>query len=131
MLCEYPIYSGSEMIGTACITQEGLYYKIRCRCCLSGEVIYKVMITGADFCEDLGVCVPVDGGFGLCTRIPVKRIAEKQLHFCAVPRHKKGMQKTFAVVEGSPFAYIAKLEKAFLVRKGGDPMIVFADDQAC
>lgn len=129
MLCEHPIYSGSEEIGTACMTQEGLYYKIKCRCTLTGEIIYKVMITGNDFCEDLGVCVPMDGSFGVCTRIPVKRIAGKQIHFCAVPRHKKVVQKTFAVVEGSPFAYIAKLEEAFLVKKEGYPMIAFTDDQ--
>ncbi len=128
MLQSYPILSGTQTIGTAYVTQEGLYYRICCKCQLTGEVIYKIVINGHNFSEDLGVCVPTDGAFGVCTRIPTKRIRGDEFVFLAVPRHQKMNIKRVVVVEGSPFAYLSLLESAYLLHEDGQAWIAI-DDQ--
>ena len=124
----YPIFAGSEPIGTAKITREGLYYRLDCRCALSGDVWYKVLITGDDVYEDLGVCVPFGNEFGVCTKVPAKRLEGKTYRFCAVPRHGTHTKNVVAVTEGSPFDYISKLESAVLMKKEGQFFISFPKD---
>jgi len=122
----YPIFAGSEEIGTAIITRDGLYYSIDCRCSLSGDILYKVLISGDGWNEDLGICVPMDGVFGIHTKISAKRLTGKRICFLAVPRHGAFTHDVFAVTEGSPFGYISKLENAFLIKKDSRYYITFS-----
>ena len=126
MTGEYPILAGNEAIGTATVTREGLYYRLECHCTLSGEVLYKVLITGDGLHEDLGICVPQGNGFGMRTKVPVKRLAGKCIRFLAVPRHGNFTHDVFVVTEGSPFDYISKLENAFLVKRDGQYYIALS-----
>ena len=75
----YNITIGDHVVGQATAERKGLYYHFSCNCKLSGEVIYRVVVRCGDKEESLGVCIPGDEGFGLNTRLPVKRLGEGEL----------------------------------------------------
>ncbi len=120
------MFSGSQKIGTAQVAREGLYYRIHCNCSLSGDVLYKIILHGEQTQEDLGICVPMDGAFGIRTRIPIKRIGG-ELRFIAVPRHRELTDHFIPVENGSPFPYIDRLENAFLDIRNGQTGIALAE----
>lgn len=126
----YPVYFGSEQSGKVQVIKRGLYYRFVCRCILSGEVICRLHVrfgqTG-DW-ESLGVVVPMDDGFGLETSLPVKRFAQGTPQFRLLPKHEKPVSGTFIPISPEePFAYIARLKDAFLVRQGGQVGIMVED----
>lgn len=114
---EYCVLSGDASIGTACVKRCGLYYHIRCRCDLTGSAKYKVVLSCGDKQESLGLCVPVDGRFGLETHVPIKRIGEGEFTFRAVPKHAELQDRFEPVSEHEPFHYIARLGNAYLARR--------------
>ena len=120
---EYGITLGGQEIGKASLQRQGLYYAISCRCRLSGEVVYKVTVGCGEHTESLGILVPEGGAFVLNTRIPIKRLGEGELHFQAVPRHTELRGTFIPVSPESPFAYISRLENAFLEVRNGQPGI--------
>ena len=100
------------------VTWQGLYYHFLCRCELTGDVMCRLWVTCADKRESLGLVVPVDGGFGLNTSLPVKRLGEGELTFSLLPKHDKPAGKFIPISPEEPFAYIERLKKSYLVRKG-------------
>lgn len=115
----YDILLGAESIGKAQVEKEGLYYRISCRCRLSGEVPYKVHAACAGKCEDLGLLVPQNGAFALTTRLPIKRLGEGQLEFKAVPRHPKYEGEFIPISVEEPFSYLSRLENAYMQIRDG------------
>ena len=73
---EQELTFGSKSIGRVWAERQGLYYVFRCRCRLSGEAAFRLLATCGKNQEDLGILVPIDGGFGLDTRRPVKQLGE-------------------------------------------------------
>lgn len=120
----YDILLAEQPIGTAFVKREGLYYSFRCCCRLSGQVIYKLIVTCAEKQESLGICVPRGKDFGLETRLPVKRLGEGKLSFYAVPRHTELKGRFVPIRAEEPFAYIDKLQKAHLEIRGSQIGIV-------
>ena len=115
----FDIILGTESIGKAQVEKEGLYYRITCRCRLSGEVPYKVHAVCNEKCEDLGLLVPQSGAFTLTTRLPIKRLGEGQLQFKAVPRHTKTEGKFVPISADEPFSYLSRLENAYMQIRDG------------
>lgn len=76
MQWEYRI-AGAE--GTAQVERQGLYYRIRCL--LKTQNPCRVTARGSNGQADLGLTVPMPGGFGLETRIAVKHLGEGNLEF--------------------------------------------------
>lgn len=124
----FDIMLADQTIGTASVKREGLYYTFHCQCHLSGKVIYKLEVICGDKRENLGVCVPMDGAFGLVTRVPVKRLGEGKLSVRAVPRHPEGKGKFVPIRAEEPFAYIDRLQKAYIKRQEGQLGIVIPDE---
>ncbi len=120
----YDIILGTESIGKAQIEKEGLYYRIFCRCRLSGEVAYKVHVSCGEKSEDLGLLVPQSGAFVLTTRLPAKRLGEGQLKFRAVPRHPKLAGKFVPISADEPFSYLSRLENAYMHIRDGQIGVV-------
>ena len=85
----YGVYFGNRPVGKVQVTRQGLYYHFLCRCELTGDVMCRLWVTCADKRESLGLVVPVDGGFGLNTSLPVKRLGEGELTFSLLPKHDK------------------------------------------
>ncbi len=115
----YGVYFGKDPVGKVQVRRQGLYYYFACRCRISGDVVCRLQIRCGDTRENLGIPVPVEDGFGLNTKLPVKRLGQGKPEFFLVPRHEK-TEGTFApIYPDEPFAYIGRLKEAFLVKKDG------------
>lgn len=115
----YGVYFGSEPVGKVQVLRQGLYYSFHCRCRLTGSVMCRLEAACGDKRESLGVLVPMDGGFGLNTRLPVKRLGEGEFRFRILPRHDKPAEQFVPIYPEEPFAYIERLKDGFLARRDG------------
>ena len=124
----YPVYFGKEQAGKVQVIRQGLYCRFQCRCRLTGDVVCRLHVRCGDRWESLGVVVPMDGGFGLDTRLPAKRLGEGELAFQLLPKHETPLAGKFVPISPEePFAYIARLKESFLVRQGEQVGIVIRD----
>lgn len=116
----YEVLFGSVPAGKVQVLRQGLYYLFHCRCRLSGDVVCRLFVRRGDREESLGVVVPMGEGFGLDTRLPVKRLGEGAMEFRLVPKHDKAQGETFVpIAPEEPFAYLEKLKDAYLARRDG------------
>ena len=113
----YPVLQGGRAIGSATLTRQGLYYHICCRCRLSGEVMFRLILTQEDGQLDLGILTPMDGCFGLNSSISSKKLGKGDVAFSLRPRHPSAEEKCFPVSGDEPFTYLQELERAYLVRR--------------
>ncbi len=123
----YDVALGNQIIGSVRVIREGLYYHFCCVCCLSGDVMYQLTAVCNGKEISLGVCVPVPGGFGVDTRIPVKAVGEGDFSFYAVPKHSNLRGKFVAIRAEEPFAYIDRLMQSRLMIQNGDVGVWIAD----
>lgn len=72
----YDITFEAASVGTARMEKQGLYYRFVCRCRLPEKGLYRIHVICGDKREDLGICVPVDGSFGMDKMISAKRLGE-------------------------------------------------------
>lgn len=115
----YGVYFGKQMAGKVQVQRLGLYYRFQCRCQLSGDIVCRLSVRCGDKRESLGVVVPMDGSFGLDTKVPVKRLGEGEMMFSLVPKHEVEPGKFIPISPEEPFAYIARLKKGYLARRYG------------
>ena len=123
------VYFGSQLAGKVQVMRQGLYYRFQCRCKLTGEVVCRLAVTCGEKQENLGVVVPMDGGFGLDTKLPVKRLGEGNMEFTLIPKHEVSAEKFVPIYPEEPFAYIERLKEAFLVRKNGQAGVILKEMQ--
>lgn len=110
----YEVFLGNSPAGKVQIIRQGLYYRIICRCRISGAVVHKLYAVCGRRKEDLGIVVPVEGGFGTELRVPVKRFGEAVFSFHLRPKQEY-MEGSFApIFPEEPFSYIARLKESFL-----------------
>lgn len=123
----YGVYFGKQLAGKVQVQRQGLYYRFICRCQISGDVVCRLHVSCGDKRENLGVVVPVDGGFGLDTKLPVKRLGEGKMEFTLIPKHEV-LEGTFVpIYPEEPFAYIERLKEGFLVKKGEQVGVAFKE----
>lgn len=113
----YEVYFGNRQAGKVQVLRQGLYYRFICRCQLSGDVVCRLVASCGDKRESLGVVVPMDGGFGLDTKVPAKHLGEGELKFTLLPKHEITQGMFVPIIPEEPFAYIERLKEGFLVRK--------------
>ena len=126
---EYMVLSGGETIGKVFVQRQGLYYRIRCRCSITGTVKYKLIANCGENTVDLGLCIPHSDGFGMDTSIPMKRLGEGELTFRLTPKHNMLEGEFIPVLPEEPFSYIQKLQQAHLAEQDGLIGIVVNEDQ--
>lgn len=83
-------------------------------------MVCRLKVTCGSHEENLGIVVPVEGGFGLDTRLPAKRLGEGKMEFFLIPKYELSEGKIVSIYPEEPFAYIARLKDAFLIRKNGE-----------
>ena len=120
----YGVYFGSQLAGKVQVLRQGLYYRFICRCQVTGDVVCRLSVTCGDKRESLGVVVPMDGGFGLDTKVAVKRLGEGERPFVLLPKHEVLTGKFVPIYPEEPFSYIARLKDAYLARKDGQIGVV-------
>ena len=124
---DYEIRMGKEVIGTAAVEQQGLYYRFSCRCNISGSVICRVTVSCNGHHENLGVLIPVGDGFGLTTKLAVKKLGKGPFQFRAMPKNQKSEGKFIPIYPEEPFAYISRLQNAFLEIRNGQAGIMIGE----
>ena len=115
----FQIRMGDKSVGTADVQQEGLYYRIRCRCNISKAEPCRVLVRCGQQEESLGILVPMGEDFCLDTRIPMKKLGGGQLSFLVAPKRQMDEGIFVPLSPEEPFRYIARLKDAYLDRKNG------------
>ena len=123
----YGVYFGKQCAGKVQVIRQGLYYRVICRCILTGDVICRLQASCGSNREDLGIVVPEGDGFGIDTKIPVKRLGEGTMAFELIPKHDAIKSRFVPICPEEPFSYIARLKEGFLQRKHGQTGIVFLE----
>ena len=121
---EYDIFMGAQVVGTARVERQGLYYYFQCRCKLSGETICRVMVFSDGCQENLGILVPRNGQFETRARIAVKKLGQGTFRFQVLPKHSAMQEKFICVYPDEPFAYLSHLKEAYLQERRGQLGIV-------
>ena len=101
----FKVYLDGIAVGTADLVRTGLYYSIQCRCSFPDARRYRVYAVGRNGRMDLGLCVPVQGGFGFRTRVMVKKLDEKYIAFEAVLDDSS----FFPIDERQPFIKLSQI----------------------
>lgn len=120
----YGVYFGKDQVGKVQLLRQGLYYRFICRCRLSGEIVCRLMVKCGGNRENLGVVVPVDGGFGLDTKLPAKRLGEGTPEFFLLPKHEAAFCNFVPIYPEEPFAYISRLKDAYLTQRNGQAGVI-------
>lgn len=106
------------------VLRQGLYWRFLCRCRFSSEQLCRLQVECGGTREDLGILVPVDGGFGSDRKIPVKRLGQGTPVFRILVNGKEEREKFIPICPEEPFSYIARLKESYLVRRNGQIGIV-------
>ena len=111
--------------GTVKVEKQGLYYRFSCRCQNPGAGMYRLQVQTSVGNVDLGLCVPVDGAFGMEKRMACKHFGSGDPVFTLVPDglRKEEAGKLVAVYPEEPFSYLHRLQDAFLEIRDGQPYI--------
>ena len=123
----YGVYFGNRQVGKVQVLRQGLYYRFLCRCKLTGDIVCRLEVACGGNRENLGVVVPMDGGFGLDTKLPVKRLGEGNMEFRLIPKHEASAGKFVPIYPEEPFAYIERLKDSFLIRKNGQTGMIIKE----
>lgn len=126
----YDIFRGGEKIGKAQIKKEGLYYRFRCCCALTGEVIYRLTATCGGKTENLGILIPDGDAFRLEKKLPVSRFPMGEPVIQAVPGNPDKTGLFAPVKPDEPFRYLAEIESARMERRGEEIGVVIEDQPA-
>lgn len=145
----YDIICEDEAVGTAKMKRQGLYCSFSCRCRLPQEGLYRIHVICGENREDLGICVPLDNGFGMDKKIPSKRLGDGAVTFELVPKDwqpkkeivpepvavaeeeapepEPAQERFIPVSEETPFDHLDKLEHAHMEIRDDTPGIVIEE----
>jgi len=156
-MADYDIVYENRPVGTARMEKQGLYLLFSCRCRLPDGEMYRIHVKSGENREDLGICIPVDGEFGMDKRIPAKRLGEGTPVFELVPKdwipEKEEIPEPeeiaepeeiteavaeklpepegelfIPVSEEEPFPYLDRLEHAVMEVRNDVPGVVIEND---
>ena len=113
-------YEGAP-VGAARMEKLGLYYVFSCRCRLPKEGLYRIHAISGDTREDLGICIPMDGAFGMDKKIPTKRLGDGRLTFELVPKDWKPWE---IVPESEPVPQMEETEEETVQNESDEEVFV-------
>ena len=123
----YDVMLGSQKKGSVTVIKQGLYWLFDCRCDLSGEVMYDLVIRVGDQQVKLGLLTPGNGIFCLYKKLPIKRLGQGSPVFSLQPRHPKACGQFIPIHPDEPFQYLSRLENAYLKKQGSQIGITFSE----
>lgn len=121
----YEITLGGRTVGQAAVFQNGLYLYFECRCRLTGETVCRIRVRCGEKEEDLGIPVPEGREFVLRRKLPAKRLGTGAPEFQVEPKRTELPEDWVPVRAEEPFAYLTRLQSAFLEVRDGQVGIAF------
>ena len=121
----FPIYYDSKICGRATIAQEGLYFRITCKCDIPDKRPCSVVLESPEMSISLGTCIRMNNQYIINTKVPCKRIKSDNLQFRLVKNCDDGGEIFIPVRENVPFPYLHKLHQARMCYKSGHIGILF------
>ena len=115
----YQVFQDEQAVGTVEASREGLYILFSCRCQPVHREMIRLWMSCGEKETDLGLCVPMEGGFGTEKKIPARQCGTGIPEF--ILRHKDDTRRGrfIPLSPEEPFQYIHRLENAFLDKKNG------------
>lgn len=127
MDASYQILHEKNTVGTCTAVQEGLYIRFSCKCTVPQGEIYTAYLR-SEGCEiKLGIPIPEGSGYTLEKRIPAKRIPGGSLSVILRSKADEKKKRFSPIYPDEPFAYLDKLENAFLLIRDGRMGIVIRE----
>ena len=126
---EYAINRDGTCVGNACLTRQGLYYLVRCRCDGEQKERQRVLLRIGSLERDLGLCVPMDGKIGMDTRIPVKEFSDECVSFLLCSEIGTNKESFLPVRENEAFASLDRLMDARFAVRDSVPGVLLKVDQ--
>ena len=123
----YDIMLGGRPVGQAAVFRKGLYLYFDCRCRLSGETVCRIRVKCGEAETDLGIPVPEGREFVLRTKKPVKGMGTGVPEFWVMPNRVTLPENWVPVRAEEPFAYLTRLQDAFLEVRDGQVGISFRE----
>ncbi len=120
----YTVMFGPNTVGRVEVRQEGLYYHFSCCCERLESNMYYLVAEWTGGREKLGLMTPRGAELVLETKIPIKRFGEGKPWYKLLPKHEKARGEFVPVYPEEPFAYLRRLENAFLATRNGQTGIV-------
>ena len=115
----YVITQFGEAVGQATVRRQGLYWQFSCRCDLSGETVCRIRVRCGEKEVDLGIPVPEGRDFVLRKKLPAKKLGDGVPEFWVAPKKVKLPENWVPVRAEEPFAYLSRLEDAYLEVRDG------------
>ena len=125
MCKKYNIYFLDEIVGTASVKKDGLYFLISCKCAFPKEGIYKIDIFSSRPTLHLGTCIPDGDVFTLQKRISAKSIADEDLRFEINAFWDSRRENFICVSTDKPVPCISMLRTGRFIRENGESFICF------
>lgn len=113
------VYFEGETVGTCSLQEQGLYYRVQCRCSMITNGICRLKMQCGEQSLDLGIMVPEEGALCLNRSIPAKKLPRGQLQFALQSEQQRKDNTFIPVQDGESFAYLSKLDNAKLVKRNG------------
>lgn len=120
----YEVKLWDKPVGKVQVRREGLYYRFICRCQLGDETVCRVNAGNVS----LGILIPIGDGFGLNTKLPVKRFDGNSWEFRIMPNRPVLEGRFIPIKPEEPFAYIARLKDAYLAKQDGQIGIIIREE---
>ena len=116
-----------RIVGTCRIWREGLYARFSCRCNRVAEDICRLFLCCGEVTVDLGILVPVENGFGLDRRLPLRSLPDESYpEFCIRLPERPLVGKFIPVKEGEAFCALSRLADARFGKKDAAVGVFFA-----
>ena len=113
------ITRGGRPVGQAAGFREGLYLYFDCRCRLSGETVCRIRVRCGEKEVALGIPVPEGRDFVLRKKLPAKKLGDGVPEFWVAPKKVTLPENWVPVRAEEPFAYLSRLEDAYLEVRNG------------
>ncbi len=125
----YPVFWANREAGSCQVSREGLYTRFCCRMRLPEDgVVRRLTVCVGSWRRELGVLIPSGGAFRLDTRLPTGQIPAGEATFRLSPGAPGEERRFVPISPEEPFAYLSRLEGAYLAWRNGAPGAVLASD---
>jgi hypothetical protein len=121
----YDIHCGGQVVGTAKVSREGLYYSFDCECKFKRQELFKICAICADKQIMLGTPIPAGQVFKLHTKLPIKRFSGETLRFCITGNQEEKSEEFIPVDPDAPFLHLKDLKNAvFRIQNGISGIVI-------